>query len=33
MGRYTCAYNCEHAGDSDVKFFKWVNDVKLQFYG
>ncbi|XP_068605827.1 uncharacterized protein zgc:153292 [Brachionichthys hirsutus] len=23
MGRYTCAYNCEHASDSDVKYFKF----------
>lgn len=24
MGRYKCAYDCEHSSDSDVKFFKWV---------
>lgn len=24
MGRYKCAYQCENAGESDVKFFKWV---------
>nr|XP_046270965.1 uncharacterized protein zgc:153292 isoform X2 [Scatophagus argus] len=23
MGRYTCAYNCKHSSDSDVKFFKF----------
>ncbi|XP_056871445.1 uncharacterized protein zgc:153292 isoform X1 [Takifugu flavidus] len=41
MGRYTCAYNCEHASDSDVKFFKfplynprklkkWLTNMKLK---
>uniref|UniRef100_H2T568 THAP-type domain-containing protein n=1 Tax=Takifugu rubripes TaxID=31033 RepID=H2T568_TAKRU len=38
MGRYTCAYNCEHASDSDVKFplynprklKKWLTNMKLK---
>ncbi|XP_072224655.1 uncharacterized protein [Leuresthes tenuis] len=32
MGRYTCAYNCENANDSDVKFFKFplYNPRKLK---
>ncbi|KAM3597245.1 uncharacterized protein V6R79_001808 [Siganus canaliculatus] len=41
MGRYKCAYSCEHSDDSDVKFFKfplynpkrlkkWLSNMKLK---